>query len=70
MTDILQDLQTDLIRELHKRVKDGSASPSDLNVARQLLKDNNVGFLKDKHPDAKALVDDLPFDINAEHRPN
>jgi hypothetical protein len=64
--DILKSMQTDLIKELHKRIKEGTASPSDLNVARQLLKDNNVGFLKDNHADAASLVKDLPFDPKAD----
>lgn len=65
-------LLDDLIEALHKRVKSGDATPADLNVARQLLKDNNVGFTK-KNKAVKALVHDLPFDPNAdfdEARPN
>lgn len=63
MSDKLQTLLDDLIDELGKRVKSGQASPSDLNVVRQLLKDNNISF-KEDHPGAQELMglDKLPFD--------
>ncbi|MCA2979321.1 MAG: hypothetical protein INH37_13615 [Myxococcaceae bacterium] len=65
MSDKLQVLLDGLIAELGKRIKEGTASPSDLNVARQLLKDNNISF-KETHPGAAELMDlkNLPFDPN------
>ncbi len=65
MSDKLQTLLDDLIGELGKRVRSGEASPSDLNVVRQLLKDNNISF-KENHPGAAELMDlkNLPFDPN------
>lgn len=63
----------DLIEALHRRIKSGEATPADLNVARQLLKDNNVGFSKD-NKQVQGLVADLPFDPKADfdepRRPN
>ena len=38
--ELLENLQTVLIRELLGRIETGEAKPGDLNVARQLLKDN------------------------------
>ena len=39
---LLETLHTVLIRELLGRIESGEAKPGDLNVARQLLKDNGI----------------------------
>lgn len=39
---LLGDMFTDLIVDLLKRIKDGTATPTDRNVARQMLKDNGI----------------------------
>ena len=44
--DVLWDLLTE---DLRKRLKDGTATATDRNTARQLLKDNDVGA---ESPDA------------------
>lgn len=57
-------LQDSLIRELLKRIEDGVASPSDLNVARQLLKDIGVVGLLSEEASTKptlGLIHALPF---------
>ena len=48
MSEKLKELHEVLATELLKRVKDTDAKSSDLNVARQFLKDNNIDIEKDK----------------------
>jgi hypothetical protein len=56
--NILQDM---LIDEFIERIKSGEAQASDLNAARQLLKDNGVhASLKADNPMAE-LIKVLPF---------
>ena len=60
-TDKLNNLQDLLIDEFIRRIESGDASPSDLNAARQLLKDNDVhASVQDDNPMAN-LVSILPF---------
>jgi|TARA_R110002051_G_scaffold206030_1_gene271814 hypothetical protein len=58
----LQELQNLLITEFISRIEGGEAAPSDLNAARQLLKDNGIhaGLAKDNP--MESLVKILPFD--------
>jgi hypothetical protein len=53
--NILADLQIETARQLLNKVKSGEATAADLNVARQLLKDNNVGA----PPGANKQLDEL-----------
>jgi len=55
----LQDL---LIDEFINRIKSGEASPSDLNAARQLLKDNQISATVTNDNPMANLVSMLPFD--------
>jgi len=58
----LHGLQDMLIDEFVQRIQSGEATPSDLNAARQLLKDNGVHVaMKPDNPLAN-LVAGLPFD--------
>ena len=58
----LHQLQDILIDEFIGRIQSGEASPSDLNAARQLLKENGIhAALKPDNPLAN-LVAGLPFD--------
>jgi hypothetical protein len=54
----LQDL---LIDEFINRIESGEASPSDLNAARQLLKDNGVSATVTNDNPMANLVSILPF---------
>jgi|TARA_B110000908_G_C10233799_1_gene442100 hypothetical protein len=54
----LQDL---LIDEFIKRIESGEASPSDLNAARQLLKDNQINATVSNENPLANLVSMLPF---------
>lgn len=57
----LHNLQDLLIDEFITRISSGEASPSDLNAARQLLKDNDIhAAVKNDNPMAN-LVSMLPF---------
>ena len=58
----LKELHGVLAQELLKRVKDPEAKASDLNVARQFLKDNGIEAIPVDNSPLKALVDELPFD--------
>ena len=58
----LKELHGVLAEELLKRVKDPEAKASDLNVARQFLKDNGIEAIPVDNSPLKALVDELPFD--------
>lgn len=63
--DIFQQLHTELTKELLKRVREGTATAADLNVARQWLINNQVAADPSINPGLKALgaeLKDLPFD--------
>ena len=55
-----------LATELLKRVKDPEAKSSDLNVARQFLKDNGIEAIPTDNSPLKSLVDELPFNSEEE----
>ena len=69
LEDLLVELQCATVGELLKRVKDGSASAQELNVARQMLKDNDItlGMLDQESP-LTALLNDMP-DFDPEEAP-
>lgn len=58
----LKDLQSLLINEFISRIESGEAAPSDLNAARQLLKDNGIHAGLSKDNPMENLVKILPFD--------
>ena len=58
----LKELHGVLAEQLLKRVKAPEAKASDLNVARQFLKDNGIEAIPVDNSPLKALVDELPFD--------
>ena len=58
----LKELHGVLAEQLLKRIKDPEAKASDLNVARQFLKDNGIEAIPVDNSPLKALVDELPFD--------
>ena len=57
----LKELHEVLADELLKRVKDPDAKSSDLNVARQFLKDNNIDADPVKDSPLEQLMNELPF---------
>ena len=58
--ELLENLQTVLIQELLGRIKCGEAKPGDLNVARQLLKDNGIECIPTEKSALEDLMSNLP----------
>lgn len=63
----LHNLQDILIDEFIERIQSGAATPSDLNAARQLLKDNGIHAQITNDNPLGNLVEMLPFRDDAEH---
>jgi len=66
MSDKLKQLHEVLTQQLLDRVKSDDAKASDLNVARQFLKDNGIEALPVDNSPLKSLVDELPFSSEEE----
>ena len=62
----LESLHTALVQELLDRIRTGDAKPSDLNVARQFLKDNGIECLPVPESPFGDLMASLP-DLEAIH---
>jgi hypothetical protein len=60
--ELLKELMALTITELLEQIRSGEANPTVLNVARQLLKDNQITCSVDTDSPLKNLVDILPFD--------
>ena len=58
--ELLEHLHTVLIQELLDKVKSGDAKPGDLNVARQLLKDNGIECIPTANNPMEDLMSSLP----------
>ena len=58
---VLDDLHTELATTLLDKVRSGTAKASDLNVARQFLRDNGIAGVPVENSPLKNLMDDLPF---------
>lgn len=56
----LGNLHGILADEFIRRIKKGDASPSDLNAARQFLKDNGISCDGPKSPQMNTLMDNMP----------
>lgn len=57
----LAELHKKLAEKLLDRVNDPKVKASDLNVARQFLKDNNIDALPVKDSTLAKLAENLPF---------
>ena len=57
MSDKLKELHGVLAEELLKRVKDPEAKSSDLNVARQFLRDNNIDAVPTQDSPLSKLIE-------------
>ena len=64
--DTLHRLLDALASDLLKRVRDGTATAADLNVARQFLKDNNINAIPTKDNGIGNLAKALPFQSSDE----
>ena len=58
--ELLQNLHTVLIENLLDKVKSGEAKAGDLNVARQLLKDNGIECIPTANNPIEDLMSNLP----------
>ena len=58
--ELLQNLHTVLIQNLLDKVKSGEAKAGDLNVARQLLKDNGIECIPTANNPMEDLMSSLP----------
>ena len=65
---ILGHLHSALSQELLNRIKDREPTPTDLNVARQLLKDNNITVTPAAGNPLLNIAEELPYD-SAEGEP-
>jgi|TARA_R100001086_G_scaffold71454_1_gene34286 hypothetical protein len=60
--EILSEMHLALTKDLLNRIKSGEAKASELNVARQFLKDNDITAIPTDDSAIKQLVEELPFD--------
>jgi hypothetical protein len=65
--EMLKELHTRLAERLLDRIKEKDVKASDLNVARQFLKDNGIESLPVDNSPLQKLIDEMPF---AEKRKN
>ena len=61
MSEKLSQLHQELAAKLLERVRDPKVKSSDLNVARQFLKDNGVDAIPVDNSPLKKLMEELPF---------
>ena len=61
----LEAIHTALAQSLLQRIQDGSATATDLNVARQFLKDNGIDCAPDASVPMLNLAKIMPFDEEA-----
>ena len=59
----LKELHAVLAEKLLKLVKDPECKSSDLNIARQFLRDNNIDCVPVEGSSLQRLADELPFEI-------
>lgn len=64
--ELFADLFTATLKAMLDRVKSGEATAADLNVARQMLKDNGIGSSPAVSPDLIKIHEALPFTQNEE----
>lgn len=66
MSDIAEEtlakIHESLASELLTRIQEGTATPTDLNVARQMLKDNNITVSAESSNPLINIAEDLPYD--------
>ena len=58
----LRELHGILAQKLLEKVKDPECKSSDLNVARQFLRDNGIDAVPTEDSPLQKLIDEMPFD--------
>ena len=61
MNKKLKELHAVLAEKLLAKVKDPDAKSSDLNVARQFLRDNGIDAVPTEDSPLQQLIDEMPF---------
>jgi hypothetical protein len=61
MSEKLKELHEKLCEVLLDKIKSPEVTASELNVARQLLKDNGIDAIPVEGSPLKSLLDELPF---------
>lgn len=59
---ILEAIHSALAQELLQKIQNGDATPSDLNVARQFLRDNGIDCAPTASEPMLNLAKIMPFD--------
>ena len=59
--DKLRELHGILAQKLLEKVKDPECKSSDLNVARQFLRDNGIDAVPTEDSPLQQLIDEMPF---------
>jgi hypothetical protein len=59
--ETLADIHNAIAQALLKKIKSGKATASDLNVARQFLRDNNINAIRTPDNGLDTLARELPF---------
>ena len=62
LNKILDELHTELAETLLDKIRSGEAKASELNVARQFLRDNGIEGIPVDNTALKDLTDELPFE--------
>jgi ABC-type Zn uptake system ZnuABC Zn-binding protein ZnuA len=60
----LENLHELLAQKLLERLRDPEVKASDLNVARQFLKDNNIDCIPTENRTVSKLAEELPFKLS------
>ena len=60
--DNLKELHARLAERLLERIKEKDVKASDLNVARQFLRDNGIDAVPVDNSPLQKLIDEMPFD--------
>jgi len=58
----MADLHNQIAEELRRKIANGEATASDLNVARQFLKDNGIESVPTPDNGVGNLAKELPFE--------
>jgi len=61
LDSIFREMQMEMAKALLVKIKSGEATAAELNVARQLLKDNNIDTVPKEGDPMHNLVHTLPF---------
>ena len=62
MKDKLKELHNELAEKLLEKVRDEEVTASELNVARQFLRDNGIDAMPTEDSPLQSLISELPFD--------